>query len=81
MSHLLRRRSRLKASKRTRIFKHRRVDLPASIINDDPQSYGPFLTPEEFEAAQGFRNPAACIMAKQAESLRELSSAGYLDSI
>jgi putative membrane protein len=81
VAHILRRHSRLKASERTRIFRHRRVGHPASTLNDDPQSYGRFLTPEEYKAAQAFRNSPGYIMAKQADFLRELALAGYLDSV
>jgi len=81
VAHVLRRHSRLKASERTRIFRHRRVGHAASTINDDPQSYGRFLAPEEYEAARKFRSPAGYIMARQADVLRDLTSAGYLDSV
>ncbi len=81
VAHKLRSTSRLKTSKRTRVFGHRRVGHRTATMHQDPESYRRFLDPEEYAAAQTFRNPATYLIRRQAESLRELARSGYLDSI
>ena len=77
----LRRTSRLRTSERTRIFGHRRVGHDTPTIHEDPDSYGRFLQPREYRRAQKFKNPAAYLLRRQAESLQELAKSGYLDSV
>jgi len=74
----LRRDSRLKASKRTRMFKHRSLGHEAAQVAADPQSYGRFLSADEFAAAQAVRNPAAYLLRRQAMTLQSLQQAGVL---
>ncbi len=79
--HMLRKKSRLKASKRTRIFQYRPLVQNNEIMHRDPQSYGQFLDPEEFAASQTFSNPANYLLRQQARSVKNLTTSGYLDSM
>jgi ion channel-forming bestrophin family protein len=81
VAYMLRRSSRLETSKRTRIFSHRRVGHSIATISEAPQSYGRFLSPREFAAAQTIRNPVAYLLGRQGEAVRDLALSGYLDSI
>jgi putative membrane protein len=81
VAFMLRRTSRLKPSNRTRIFQHRRIDHDTSTMHHDPASFGRFLEPAEYAAAQTYRNPATYLIRRQAETVRELARAGYLDSV
>lgn len=77
----LRRTSRLKPSNRTRIFAHRRIGHDTPTTHHSANSFGRFLQREEFAAAQTFSNPAGYLLRRQAETLRKLMQAGFLDSI
>jgi putative membrane protein len=77
----LRRTSRLKTSEHTRIFGHRRIGQDILTMHQGPDSDSRFLQPNEYDAARTFKNPAAYLLRRQAESLRELATAGYLDSV
>ena len=77
----LRKTSRLKASERTHIFAHRRIGHDTPTMHHDPDSFGRFLQPQEYETAKTFNNPPACLLRRQAESLRDLAKAGFLDSV
>lgn len=81
VAYMLHRTSRLKASKRTRFFRHRRIDHDTPNMRQDPESFGRFLKPAEYAAAQTYRNPATYLIRRQAETVRELARAGYLDSV
>lgn len=81
VAYMLRKTSRLKVSERTRLFEHRRVGHDIPTMHESPESYGRFLDPEEFSAAQKFRNPATYLVRRQAASLRDLVTSGYLDSL
>lgn len=81
VAYMLRRTSRLKASNRTRFFRHRRIDHDALTMHQDPASFGRFLEPAEYAAAKTYRNPAAYLIRRQAETVRELARTGYLDSV
>jgi ion channel-forming bestrophin family protein len=81
VAYMLRRTSRLKPSKRTRIFRHRRIDHGTPTMHQDPASFGRFLEPAEYAAAQIYRNPATYLIRRQGETVRELAQAGYLDSV
>jgi len=80
-AYLLRKTSRLKASERTRIFEHRRVGHHVPTMHQAAESYGRFLDAEEFADAQTYRNPTNFLLGKQAETLRDLARAGYMDSV
>ena len=81
VAHALRKTSRLKPSQRTRVFRYRRVGHETTALHQDAQSYGHFLDPEEYAAAQTVRNPPLYILRQQARHLQELTASGYLDSI
>jgi putative membrane protein len=81
VAYMLRRTSRLRVSERTRLFEHRRVGHDVPTMHESPESYGRFLDPGEFATAQKFRNPAAYLIRRQAASLRDLATSGYLDSV
>ena len=81
VAHVLRRTSRLKPSERTRLFKYRRVGHETATMHQDTQSYGRFLDPKEFAAAQTHRNPPFYILRQQETTLRQLATSGYLDPI
>ena len=79
--YVLRRSSRLRTSERTRLFQHRRIGHNIPTMHQDPTSFGRFLTPAEYAAAQTYRNPPAYLIRRQAETVRELARTGYLDSV
>ncbi len=81
VAYMLRRTSRLKTSRRTRFFRHRRIDHDIPTMHQDPVSFGRFLGAGEYAAAQTYRNPATYLIRRQAETVRELARAGYLDSV
>lgn len=79
--YVLRRSSRLRTSKRTRLFQHRRIGHDIPTMHRDPVSFGRFLTPVEYAATQTYRNPPGYLIRRQAETVRELARTGYLDSV
>jgi ion channel-forming bestrophin family protein len=81
VAYMLRRTSRLRASKRTRIFRYRRIDHDTPTMHQDPESFGRFLDPAEYAAARTYRNPATYLIRCQAERVRDLTRAGYLDNV
>ena len=81
VAHVLRKTSRLKPSEKTRVFQYRRVGHETTTMHEATQSYGHFLDPEEYAAAQNIRNPPFYILRQQARHLRQLTASGYLDSI
>ncbi|MEZ5891033.1 MAG: bestrophin family ion channel [Xanthobacteraceae bacterium] len=78
VAHMLRKTSRLKTSDHLRLFKYRWAHKAAA-MHRDPLSYGRFLDPEEFSAAQTYANPATYLLCQQADSIRELSRSGILN--
>jgi len=79
VAHMLRSTSRLKASARPRLFNYRWAHKAAA-MHQDPQSYGRFLDPEEYSAAQTYKNPATYLLCQQADSIRELLMSGNLNN-
>jgi hypothetical protein len=81
VAYMLRRNSRLKTSQRTRIFRHRRVGHSITTMSENPESYGRFLSPNEFAIAQTVRNPVAYLLRQQGAAVRKLTLSGYLEQI
>lgn len=79
LAHQMRRPTRLKESRSTHTFDHRRVfeDLD---FHQNPESFEKFLSHEERAYFSQFANPATQILRKQGERIREVLRDGHLDS-
>ena len=77
VAYMLRRNSRLRTSQRTRIFGHRRVGHSITTMSENPESYGRFVSPNDFAIAQTVRNPVAYLLRQQGAAVRKLTLSGH----
>ena len=79
LAYQLRQNSRLKMTRNTRIFGHRRI-FDDTEHHQTPASYQRLIPPSENASLIPYANPATHLLRKQADQLRELAAQGYLDS-
>ena len=79
LAHQLRRPTRLKASRYTYAFDHRRI-FEDRDFHQNSESYQRFLSAAELQYVSSYANPATHILRRQGDRLREILRDGLLDN-